>query len=109
MLKNYTILTTALTALITSSVCAASNVSFFVGFSQPAMIQPTMMRPAYMPVPHIRKRCYVEPPVYMNGIVYPGNRICEQRLVANTTPWVAPENGPGYYRIHRHHITYKYY
>ena len=76
---------------------------------QETYVPMTVVRPVYMPVPRVHKRCYTERPVYVNGIVYPGNRICEQQLAASPTAWVAPDNGLGYYRVHRHHLTYKYY
>lgn len=99
-------------ALTTSTMSSAGNVSFFVGFAQPAMMQetyaPVEMRPVYY-APREHKRCYIEPPVYVNGILYPGQRICEHRFTPTQVIGWAPENPPEYYRYHRHHVTYKQY
>lgn len=93
----------ALLSLAGMTASFAGGVSFFFGVSQP-MYAPVVMRSAYIP----QERCYTEAPVYMNGMLYPGQRVCEHRMVPAQAAWVS-EGGPEYYRIHRHHISYKSY
>jgi hypothetical protein len=106
--KRLGILLISFTTFTACTMSSASNVSFFVGFSQPPMMQetyaPIEMRPVYY-APREHKQCYIQPPVYVNGILYPGQRICERRLAPPQAVW-APENIAHY---HRHHVTYKQY
>ncbi len=99
----------SLVALTASTASLAGGISFFVGFPQPIAQEtyaPVMMRPVYMPREH--KRCYIERPVYINGMLYSGQRICERNLVSTQAVWI-PDNGLDYYRYHRHHVSYKHY
>jgi hypothetical protein len=102
--KRVGIVLISLIALTVSTISSAGNVSFFVGFAQPAMMQetyaPVEMRPVYY-APREHKQCYIQPPVYVNGILYPAQRICEHRFAPMQTGW-APENSAHY---HRHHVT----
>ncbi len=109
MSKFYKKLGIALFCISAATACSANKISFFVGYPQPIVQEtyaPMVVRQVYMPREY--KRCYIERSVYVNGVIYPGQRICEHRLAPTETVW-APDGGIDTYRVHRHHITYKHY
>lgn len=104
--KNLGFLLIGIMAFSLSNMSHANKVSFYVGFSQPQVVQqpyyaPVAMQPMY--VTHKFKQCYIQNPMYVNGVFYPAQRICEHRYAP------IPETGADYYQIHRHHVSYKYY